>query len=87
MLAAPDDPAGEVVRRDVQRRVHRAIAALPPDQRTAVVLRDIQGFSYEEIARVMQVPVGTVRSRLARAREGLRVRLADLSRTVFEEDA
>ena len=87
MLAAPDDPAGDVLRRDVQRRVHRAIAALPPDQRTAVVLRDIQGFSYEEIARVMQVPVGTVRSRLARAREGLRVRLADLSRTVFEEDA
>lgn len=83
--AADDDPAGEAVRRDVQVRVHQAIAALPVDQRTAVVLRDIQGMSYEEIARVLQIPVGTVRSRLARAREGLRVRLADLAPAASEE--
>ncbi|HET6947979.1 MAG TPA: sigma-70 family RNA polymerase sigma factor, partial [bacterium] len=46
-----DDPASEAIRHDVQRRVHQAIAGLPPDQRTAIVLRDIQGFAYEEIAR------------------------------------
>ncbi len=76
---AADDPAAEVVRRDVQRRVHQAIATLPPDQRTAVVLRELEGLSYEEMAAVLRVPIGTVRSRLARAREALRTRLLDLS--------
>lgn len=68
-----------VEQREVQRRVHGAIAGLPPDQRLAVVLRDVQGLSYGEIAAVLQVPVGTVRSRLSRAREALRHTLADLS--------
>lgn len=66
-------------RRDVLRRIQGAIASLPVDQRAAVVLKDIQGFRYEEIAAVLQVPVGTVRSRLSRARETLRAMLADLA--------
>jgi len=85
LWAAADDPAAEAARRDVQRRIHQAIAALPPGQRAAIVLRDIQGLSYEEIARIQQVPLGTVRSRLARARETLRGRLVDLAPAGEEE--
>jgi RNA polymerase sigma-70 factor (ECF subfamily) len=77
--AAGSDPSDEVLRRDRQRRVQQAIAALPPDHRAVVVLRDVQEMSYEEIARALRVPVGTVRSRLSRAREALRVALADLA--------
>lgn len=78
-VAAAGDPGGDVERRDVLRRIQGAIASLPVDQRAAVVLKDIQGFRYEEIAAVLQVPVGTVRSRLSRARETLRAMLADLA--------
>jgi RNA polymerase sigma-70 factor (ECF subfamily) len=79
IAAAGNDPSDEILRRDQQRRVQQAIAALPPDHRTVVVLRDVQDLSYEEIARTLRVPVGTVRSRLSRAREALRVALADLA--------
>lgn len=79
LWAAPDDTAGEALRHDVQARVHQAIAGLPPEARAIVVLRDLQGLSYGEIAQVLRVPLGTVRSRLARARESLRVRLTDLA--------
>lgn len=68
-----------VEQREIQRRIQAAISRLPYDQRVAVVLRDVQGLSYGEIAAVVQVPVGTVRSRLSRAREALRHALADLS--------
>ena len=49
-----------------------AVASLPPEFREALVLREIEGFSYREIARIAGVPIGTVMSRLARARERLR---------------
>jgi len=78
-VPADDDPSDEVLRRDQQRRVQQAIAALAPDQRAVVVLRDVQDLSYEDIARVLRVPLGTVRSRLSRGRESLRVALADLA--------
>jgi RNA polymerase sigma-70 factor, ECF subfamily len=73
------DPTDVVLRRDQQRRVQQAIAQLPLEHRTVVVLRDVQGLRYEEIARALGVPVGTVRSRLSRARESLRIALADLA--------
>jgi RNA polymerase sigma-70 factor (ECF subfamily) len=77
--ATPTDAQDrELERRELQRRIHRAILTLPADQRVAVVLRDVQGLSYGEVASVLQVPVGTVRSRLSRAREALRHMLADL---------
>lgn len=60
----------------VVAQVRRALAQLEPEQREVVVLREYQGLSYEEIAQVLQVPVGTVRSRLFRARMALRDLLA-----------
>jgi RNA polymerase sigma-70 factor (ECF subfamily) len=73
------DPTDDLLRRDQQHRVQQAIAGLPPDYRAVVVLRDVQGLRYDEISRVLGVPVGTVRSRLSRARESLRIALADLA--------
>jgi RNA polymerase sigma-70 factor (ECF subfamily) len=57
---------------DEGRRVARGLALLPPAFREAVVLRDLEGLSYQEIAEVLRVRVGTVRSRIARGRDQLR---------------
>lgn len=83
-VAVLADADRELERRELQRRIHGAIAGLPPDQRVAVVLRDLQGLSYGEIASVLRVPVGTVRSRLSRGRETLRQTLADLAPAASE---
>ncbi len=56
---------------EIAHTVHRTISALPVDLRTAITLRDIDGLSYEEIAQVMECPIGTVRSRIFRARESI----------------
>ena len=61
--------------REVAGRVWQALDALPFDQRAVIVLREIEGLSYEEIATSLNVAVGTVKSRLARARESLRLAL------------
>ena len=58
--------------------VNRAIAELSEDLRRAVTLREIEGLSYEEIATAMQCPVGTVRSRIFRAREAVAAKLKPL---------
>ena len=50
----------------------RAIAGLPEDMRAAIVLRDVQGFSYDEIAKILEANVGTIKSRISRGREKLR---------------
>jgi len=60
---------------ETQQRVWNALNVLPFDQRAVIVLREIDGLSYEEIATSLEVAVGTVKSRLARAREGLRLAL------------
>jgi RNA polymerase sigma-70 factor (ECF subfamily) len=62
--------------RETAGRVWRALSTLPFDQRAAVVLREIDGLSYDEIATALGVAVGTVKSRLARARSTLRTELA-----------
>ena len=56
----------------------QAIADLPDDLRTAIILREIEGMSYEEIAQTMECPVGTVRSRIFRAREAIDKRVGPL---------
>ncbi len=69
------DPEGEMLRHMVHDNVRDALAELPVDFRTVVLLADLQGFSYKEIADVMDCPVGTVMSRLFRARKALQKRL------------
>jgi DNA-directed RNA polymerase specialized sigma24 family protein len=64
-------------RADRLARLGRAIAALPDDQRAVLALFEWEGLDYVEIAAIEEVPVGTVRSRLHRAREALRAALAD----------
>lgn len=55
-----------------RRTIDRAIAELPEDMRSAVVLRDVQGFSYDEIAEILEANIGTIKSRISRGREKLR---------------
>jgi RNA polymerase sigma-70 factor (ECF subfamily) len=66
-----DTPENQLMKDELEAVVHAAIRALPEDLRTAVTLREMDGLSYEEIAEVMDCPVGTVRSRIFRARESI----------------
>jgi RNA polymerase sigma-70 factor (ECF subfamily) len=68
-------PDAALERRELETALGRAIAELPEDRRIVVVLRDIEGLSYEEIAQVLELPLGTVRSRLHRARAELKEKL------------
>lgn len=71
-LPSMESPEDYVLRRELGEQIQRGLASLPSDQRLAVVLCDIQGLSYEEIAQVMGCSLGTVRSRLSRGRTRLR---------------
>jgi RNA polymerase sigma-70 factor, ECF subfamily len=64
-------PERHLLTDEIAATVRRAINALPPDLRMAITLREIEGLSYEEIAEVMECPIGTVRSRIFRAREAI----------------
>ena len=64
-------PEREALREEIRATVIRAIEKLPEDLRTAITLREIEGLSYEEIAEAMDCPIGTVRSRIFRARESV----------------
>lgn len=66
-----DTPENNLFRDELQSVVNRAIRELPEDLRTAVTLRELEGLSYEDIADIMECPVGTVRSRIFRARESI----------------
>ncbi|HPF28212.1 MAG TPA: RNA polymerase sigma factor RpoE [Steroidobacteraceae bacterium] len=79
-LKDPDTPEGLALTDEIRGIVNRAIESLPDELRTAIVLRELEGLSYEEIATAMECPVGTVRSRIFRAREAIDKRL----REVFE---
>ena len=63
---------------EIKRTVFSAIEALPEDLRTAITLRELEGLSYEEIAEIMDCPVGTVRSRIYRARDAIDKKLQPL---------
>ena len=71
-------PEQSLMRAETGRRVHNALSALPGDYRQAVVMADIKGYSYEEIAKHVGCPVGTIRSRLHRGRQLLRQNLMQL---------
>jgi RNA polymerase sigma-70 factor, ECF subfamily len=70
-LRDPDTPERLLLTDEIRATVNRAIDSLPEDLRTAIVLRELEGLSYEDIARTMDCPVGTVRSRIFRAREAI----------------
>ena len=71
-------PESELIGKEIGNTVNRAMEALPKDLRTAITLREIEGLSYEEIANVMNCPIGTVRSRIFRAREAIALELRPL---------
>ena len=66
------------MRQELERTVMKAVNALPEELRTATTLREVEGLSYEEIAAKMNCPIGTVRSRIFRAREAIDVELRPL---------
>lgn len=70
-----ETPEEQLLARERKRTVMEAIEELPEDMRSAVVLRDVDGFSYEDIAKMLEINVGTVKSRISRARERLRQKL------------
>nr|WP_179404001.1 RNA polymerase sigma factor [Burkholderia guangdongensis] len=76
---AADDPQTLLIRGEDARRVHDALARLPAEYREVLVLREMEDLSYREIAAIADVPLGTVMSRLARARRRLAVLLAGAS--------
>lgn len=73
VLQGPDaDPAADALRAESAEQVQKALSALPEHYRSAVVLSDMEGMSYQDIAHVLDVPVGTVRSRIHTGRALLR---------------
>jgi RNA polymerase sigma-70 factor, ECF subfamily len=70
-LTSPETPETVLAAKEIAAAVNQAMEALPDELRQAVTLREIEGLSYEEIAEVMNCPIGTVRSRIFRAREAI----------------
>ncbi|MDH5712160.1 MAG: RNA polymerase sigma factor RpoE [Gammaproteobacteria bacterium] len=71
-------PEREVLASEIQVNINQALSQLPPDLREAITLREIEGLSYEDIAVAMDCPIGTVRSRIFRAREAIDEKLEPL---------
>lgn len=81
LLHEVSTPENELMSKQVVSTVQSALQQLPEDLRSALTLREIEGLSYEEIASVMNCPVGTVRSRIFRAREAVAEKLRPLLET------
>jgi RNA polymerase sigma-70 factor, ECF subfamily len=81
LLRDVDTPERLLMSKQIADTVNLAMAELPEELRTAVTLREIEGLSYEEIAQVMDCPIGTVRSRIFRARESIAQKLRPLLET------
>jgi len=78
VLTDGSDPESEMASRQIAETVNKAINDLPEELRNAIVMREIDGMSYEDIAQSMNCPIGTVRSRIFRAREAIATRLRPL---------
>ena len=72
-------PEKQALMREVREKMNGASRELPDDMRAAIVLRDVQGFSYDEIAQMLEINVGTIKSRISRGREKLREKLKEYS--------
>jgi len=70
------DPAKNVEHKEIQQRVQQALNSLDPEDARIVLLRDLQDIPYEDVAEMLDIPVGTVKSRLHRARQALKTSLA-----------
>jgi len=68
-------PENELMSKQIAQTVNQTLSELPEELRTAITLREIEGLSYEDIANIMNCPIGTVRSRIFRAREAIAVKL------------
>ena len=80
VLESPtESPAAYVEHKELGGQIERAIGELRPDYRTVILLRHVEGYAYEEIADVMDIPLGTVKTYLHRARAELKERLADVA--------
>ncbi len=77
-MRSMETPETALMTKQIGQTVNDTVAALPEELRTAITLREIEGLSYEEIADIMQCPIGTVRSRIFRARENIAVKLRPL---------
>jgi RNA polymerase sigma-70 factor (ECF subfamily) len=77
-LQDTDSPEGQALSDELRRTVENAIESLPDDLRTAIMLRELDGLSYTEISQAMDCPVGTVRSRIFRAREAIDKKISPL---------
>ena len=73
-----DTPERELMRQQLEQTVLAAVEELPPELRDAITFREVEGMSYEEIAERMDCPIGTVRSRIFRAREAIDARMQPL---------
>jgi RNA polymerase sigma-70 factor, ECF subfamily len=78
MLRDSEDPESALARDQLQSTIHDALTQLPDDLRSALTLREFDGLSYEQIADILECPVGTVRSRIFRAREFVDQRIRPL---------
>jgi RNA polymerase sigma-70 factor (ECF subfamily) len=77
-LRTTETPETALMTKQIAQTVNSAVMSLPEELKTAITLREIEGLSYEEIATIMQCPIGTVRSRIFRAREAISVKLRPL---------
>jgi RNA polymerase sigma-70 factor, ECF subfamily len=77
-LRDTDTPEHELMRQEIERTVASTVEALPEELRMAITLREVDGLSYEEIAEAMDCPIGTVRSRIFRARDAIDQKLRPL---------
>jgi RNA polymerase sigma-70 factor (ECF subfamily) len=77
-LRTSDTPESELMTKQIAQTVNAAMEALPDELKSAISLREIEGLSYEEIASIMDCPIGTVRSRIFRAREAIAEKLRPL---------
>ena len=75
ILKDENTPESELMKKDAARQIQKAIENLPQDYRTVIVLRDVNGLSYDEIAKITGVNLGTIKSRIARARSNLQKEL------------
>ncbi len=84
-LEDPTQPEQQVIQNENLETVRRCIIRLKPDYRTAIILRDIKHYAYQEISEAMKLPVGTVKSHVSRARRQLRTMLADEGIREYEQ--